>query len=211
MLKNISKIGERHQRDLVRHVGNFDSKRKAYVAAAQACDAKARKPVASSSSEQEQAAASQRYTAQQKVNSEVELKKEINQYNAYINEYFLDVTRVEQTIIDEELSKRNTFKDAIMKTLVFEVSRVRNLQYDVDRIADKFNAIDVEAHIKQFVNDSVTAIAAKGSNGSQETTATAAAKKPKPLLSKLSFDNYKCFVEQSITEKNTNQSVVPHP
>lgn len=72
-----------------------------------------------------------------------------------------------------------------MKYLVFKVSQIRNIQYDVDRITTKVTEINSNLSIKGYLTE---ILAANKTNSSTS----------RPLLSKLNFDNYKYFIDSTL-------------
>lgn len=77
----------------------------------------------------------------------------------------------------------------MMKILVFKVSFVRSLQYDVDRVTTRLTNLDTKASIKQYLNETLLASADR-SRANKNLP-------PKPLLTKLHFDNYKQHVDST--------------
>ena len=45
--------------------------------------------------------------------------------------------------------------DTYMKTLVYEISYLRNLQYDIDRISKKVNELDYSSDITSFEKNNI--------------------------------------------------------
>ncbi|KAL4445994.1 hypothetical protein ABPG74_010986 [Tetrahymena malaccensis] len=224
-LKNMQKIGERHEKELIKQVQGFDKMRKQYIQMSQVVEKKLKDQQQFEQQLEQQIKAHQKTQDiniinmlkkrkqdlqneqkvlecmnRQKINSEQEMQNYIQKYNQYIDEYFLDVARIEDQIQNEEILKRDQIKDCIMKYLVFKISLVRNVQYDVDRITTKLEEIDAKQNIKQYVNELLSQYRDYKSNG-----------QIKPLLCKLNFDNYKQFIDmkmahtqQAARQQNTN-------
>ncbi|KAL4492423.1 hypothetical protein ABPG72_005558 [Tetrahymena utriculariae] len=211
-LKNMQKIGERHEKELIKQVQGFDKMRKQYIQMSQVVEKKLKDQQLFEQQLEQQIQAHQKTQDiniinqlkkrkqdlqneqkvlecmnRQKINSEQEMQNYIQKYNQYIDEYFLDVARIEDQIQNEEIKKRDQIKDCIMKYLVFKISLVRNVQYDVDRITAKLEEIDTKQNIKQYVNELLSQYRDYKNNG-----------QTKPLLCKLNFDNYKQFIDMKM-------------
>ncbi|EAR85346.1 Fes/CIP4-like domain protein (macronuclear) [Tetrahymena thermophila SB210] len=226
-LKNMQKIGERHEKELIKQVQGFDKMRKQYIQMSQVVEKKLKDQqqfeqqleqhikvhqktqdinIINQLKKRKQDLQNEQKVLEcmnrQKINSEQEMQNYIQKYNQYIDEYFLDVARIEDQIQNEEIQKRDQMKDCIMKYLVFKISLVRNIQYDVDRITTKLEEIDTKQNIKQYVNDLLSQYRDYKNNG-----------QIKPLLCKLNFDNYKQFIDMKMAHTQQaarQQNANPH-
>lgn len=74
-----------------------------------------------------------------------------------------------------EIDRRKNIQDSAIKFFMFEISVVRNLQYDLNGITQKVEQYNPKNELNELFKDQPT---------------------DKPLLSKLNFENYKQFIQQ---------------
>ncbi|KAM3136645.1 hypothetical protein pb186bvf_011281 [Paramecium bursaria] len=114
------------------------------------------------------------------VREEQKLNNYIQYFNQYLEQYFQDIASVQMIFQDLELERRKNIQDASLKFLMFEISVIRNLQYDSSGIAGKLEKYNPKQDIQEIFKEQQT---------------------DKPLLSKLNFDNFRDFIHQQLSFK----------
>ncbi|CAD8046051.1 unnamed protein product [Paramecium sonneborni] len=107
--------------------------------------------------------------------SETNLKQFILYYNQYLDTYFQDIAYIQDIFLNIEIDRRKLIQDAGMKLFMYEVSLIRNLQYDISGITQK---------IEQY----------KSNNKQSELLIIQTS--DRPLLSKLNVENYILSLKQ---------------
>ncbi|CAD8086726.1 unnamed protein product [Paramecium primaurelia] len=119
--------------------------------------------------------------------SEIKLQHFIAFYNQYIESYFQDIAIVQDKFSNIELERRKTIQDSGIKFFMFEISVVRNLQYDLNGISQKIEQYNPKNELNELFKDQPS---------------------DKPLLSKLNFENYKSFIHSQLNFKPDNQMTI---
>ncbi|CAK83385.1 unnamed protein product (macronuclear) [Paramecium tetraurelia] len=107
--------------------------------------------------------------------SETNLKQFILYYNQYLDTYFQDIAYIQDIFLNIEIDRRKLVQDAGMKLFMYEISLIRNLQYDISGITQK---------IEQY----------KSNNKQSELLIIQT--NDRPLLSKLNVENYILSLKQ---------------
>lgn len=119
--KEINNIQRKHQKEIRKNIDTLNQYRDDYISAIQ-----------------EEKKFQANLTNQKKLNylqSELKLQNYISYYNQYIDNYFQDIAQV-QTVFEElELSRRQLVQEGAMKFLMFEISVIKNFQYDLNGVA----------------------------------------------------------------------------
>ena len=76
-------------------------------------------------------------------------KYHIQQYNNQMNIFSEEMAKIMEQMQQQELSRIQSIKDSIYKILVFEVSQIKNLQYDIDKMSKNTEIINGEEEIKR--------------------------------------------------------------
>lgn len=90
---------------------------------------------------------------QEKQEIESQFKNFLKDYNQVIEDYFCDISKVNDTFMDLEVKRREYMKDSVMKYLVYQVSVTRNLQYDIDRITQRLEAINIKDQLYELFKE----------------------------------------------------------
>ncbi|KRX01805.1 hypothetical protein PPERSA_00515 [Pseudocohnilembus persalinus] len=167
-LKNQQFAGRDHFNTLKQYMNKFDDFRSQYIKISQLLNQQGKS---------NNAISEKSYQEKQKI--EQDFKQFIDQYNQYIKQYFIDNSKLTENYVALEISRREKIKDTIMKYLVFVISQIRNLQYDVDQITKKIEVLDIQKDLDfikkpQLDNDK------------------------KPLLTQVNFENYKYYMDYTI-------------
>ncbi|CAD8140211.1 unnamed protein product [Paramecium octaurelia] len=107
--------------------------------------------------------------------SETNLKQFILYYNQYLDTYFQDIAYIQDIFLNIEIDRRKLVQDAGMKLFMYEISLIRNLQYDISGITQK---------IEQYKSNS------------KQSELLIIQTNDRPLLSKLNVENYILSLKQ---------------
>lgn len=70
------------------------------------------------------------------------IKNLINQFNESLEDFSKASEETELYFFNQDNSRLEIIKDSVMKYFVYEISTIRNLQYDTDKIVKVFLKID---------------------------------------------------------------------
>ncbi|CAD8146160.1 unnamed protein product [Paramecium pentaurelia] len=107
--------------------------------------------------------------------SETNLKQFILYYNQYLDTYFQDIAYIQDIFLNIEIDRRKLVQDAGMKLFMYQISLIRNLQYDISGITQK---------IEQYKSNS------------KQSELLIIQTNDRPLLSKLNVENYILSLKQ---------------
>lgn len=144
-LKTVQSLGKRHEKDMKQYMDRFDNLRRNYMNVSSQLELE-------SQSVNNKSVNETKYREKQQV--EAQFKEFLSTgYNKYIEDYFCDIARVNDAFKAFEIQRNDSLKDSVMKFLVYEISLIRNLQYDVDRITNKIEEIDSKGEIAEILKE----------------------------------------------------------
>eukprot|EP01017_Pseudomicrothorax_dubius_P021658 TRINITY_DN2330_c0_g1_i5.p1 TRINITY_DN2330_c0_g1~~TRINITY_DN2330_c0_g1_i5.p1 ORF type:complete len:670 (+),score=169.43 TRINITY_DN2330_c0_g1_i5:19-2028(+) len=112
-------------------------------------------------------------------------KQQLETYNNEINSIIEEYKVILGSYRGLEQERLQIIHDCFMKSVVYEVSYIRNLQYDIERIAKKLHEFDVKKDLDEFITV-----------------------KPEQLqIRKLKFEDFHDSILQSLAENRTRMSI----
>ena len=75
-------------------------------------------------------------------NKEVGLSETINSYNHAIEDYMLQYTGICEKLSDIETKRKKVVRDAINKYMIFEISCIKNIEYNIPRYMKSLEKMD---------------------------------------------------------------------
>jgi hypothetical protein len=123
--------------------------------------------------------------SQDKDESEKQVKLVVEEFNGFKDTFTNQCNQLREFFKEFDSERLNGIKDAIMKSVVYEISFIRNLQYDLDKLVPKMSEVQFEKDIAEF-----------------------ALFAPKPNIPTMNFEDFKELLKKNVkVVKNSAQIV----
>jgi len=85
----------------------------------------------------------------EKTECEKQLKGSVEEFNGFKDGFTAQCNRLKEYFKELDRERLNGVKDSVLKSIVYEVSFIRNLQYDVDKVIPKIEEVNFDKDISE--------------------------------------------------------------
>jgi len=124
------------------------------------------------------------YLNQEKEEMEKQIKSNVEEFNSYKDTFTNQCNQLKDFFRKFDLDRLNGIKDSVMKSVVYEISFLRNLQYDIDKLVPKVNEVQFEKDLAEIYLYN-----------------------PKPTIPAMNFDEFKELLTNNLRTAKYSQVV----